>query len=65
MGEELTRRGYHAQIAREGNELNLFWHGEDGRQSIRVEEGGALRLTGTGAAWSAGVRARTARGSIR
>jgi bacillithiol synthase len=53
MGEDLARRGYHAQIAREGNELNLFWHGEDGRQAIRVEEGGALRLTGTGAAWSA------------
>ena len=50
-GEELVARGYHAQIAREGNELNLFWHGEDGRQAIRVEDG-ALRLTGTGATWS-------------
>lgn len=51
-GEELTSRGYHAQIAREGNELNLFWHGEDGRQSIRVE-GGELRATGTGMTWTA------------
>jgi len=52
-GEELVARGYHAQIAREGNELNLFWHGEDGRQPIRVEEGGTLRLTGTGSTWTA------------
>lgn len=51
-GEELAGRGYHAQIAREGNELNLFWHGEDGRQAIRVEPDGALRLTGTAAEWS-------------
>jgi bacillithiol biosynthesis cysteine-adding enzyme BshC len=51
-GEELTARGYHAQIAREGNELNLFWHGEDGRQSIRLE-GGELRATGTGKTWTA------------
>jgi bacillithiol biosynthesis cysteine-adding enzyme BshC len=52
-GEELTGRGYHAQIAREGNELNLFWHGEDGRQSIRVEKDGSLRLTGPGTTWTA------------
>jgi bacillithiol biosynthesis cysteine-adding enzyme BshC len=51
-GEELVARGYHAQIAREGNELNLFWHGEDGRQAIRLDEKGAVRLTATGAAWT-------------
>ena len=50
-GEELAARGYHAQIAREGNELNLFWHGEDGRQAVRVEDG-TLRLTGTGSSWT-------------
>ncbi len=47
VGEELVRRGYHAQIARAGNELNLFWHGE-AREAVRVEEDGALRLAVSG-----------------
>lgn len=47
VGEDLVRRGYHAQIARSGNELNLFWHG-DAREAIRVGENGSLRLTTSG-----------------
>jgi len=46
-GEELTRRGYHAQIARAGNELNLFWHQET-RDAIRVAEDGTLRVGAQG-----------------
>ncbi len=46
-GEELTRRGYHAQIARAGNELNLFWH-EEVREAVRVAEDGTLRLGARG-----------------
>ncbi|HEX7076926.1 MAG TPA: bacillithiol biosynthesis cysteine-adding enzyme BshC [Candidatus Eisenbacteria bacterium] len=42
-GEELARRGYHAQIARAGNELNLFWHARE-REAVRIAEGGAFRL---------------------
>lgn len=42
-GEALARRGYHAQIARTGNELNLFWHGRE-REAVRVAEGGGFRL---------------------
>jgi len=37
-GETLTAAGYHAQIARAGNELNLFWHG-DRREALRIVEG--------------------------
>jgi len=46
-GEELTRRGYHAQIARAGNELNLFWHQET-RDAIRVADDGTLRVGAKG-----------------
>jgi len=46
-GEELTRRGYHAQIARAGNELNLFWHQET-RDAVRVAEDGTLRVGSQG-----------------
>jgi bacillithiol synthase len=46
-GEELTRRGYHAQIARAGNELNFFWHQET-RDAIRVAEDGTLRVGAKG-----------------
>jgi len=46
-GEELTRRGYHAQIARAGNELNLFWH-EEVREAVRVGEDGTLRVGASG-----------------
>ncbi|MGE5175717.1 MAG: bacillithiol biosynthesis cysteine-adding enzyme BshC [Hyphomicrobiales bacterium] len=42
-GEALARAGYHAQIARAGNELNLFWHGRE-REAVRVAEGGGFRL---------------------
>lgn len=42
-GDELTKAGYHAQIARTGQELNLFWHGNV-REAIRVSEKGNLRL---------------------
>ncbi len=42
-GEELTKAGYHAQIARTGQELNLFWHGTV-REAIRVSGKSALRL---------------------
>jgi bacillithiol biosynthesis cysteine-adding enzyme BshC len=46
-GEELTRGGYHAQIARTGNELNLFWHQET-RDAVRVAEDGTLRVGAKG-----------------
>lgn len=46
-GEELARRGYHAQIARAGNELNLFWHTRE-REAVRIPEGGGYRLATSG-----------------
>lgn len=46
-GEALARAGYHAQIGRAGNELNLFWHGRE-REAVRVTDSGALRLAGSG-----------------
>src|SRR5678809_1074669 len=45
-GEELEKAGYHAQIARTGQELNLFLHG-DAREAIRVADG-KLRLVESG-----------------
>jgi len=50
-GEALVRRGYHAQIARAGNELNLFWHGGAEREAVRVDEDGAFRAAG-GQTWT-------------
>jgi len=41
-GEALAARGYHAQIARAGNELNLFYHGRE-REAVRVA-GAGFRL---------------------
>ncbi len=46
-GEALTARGYHAQISRTGDELNLFWH-ETVREAVRVGDDGALRLASSG-----------------
>jgi bacillithiol synthase len=46
-GEALERAGYHAQIARTGQELNLFWHGE-AREAVRVGGNGKLRLAESG-----------------
>ncbi len=46
-GEELARAGYHAQIARHGDELNLFWH-TGRREAIRVTADGRLRLVESG-----------------
>ncbi len=46
-GEELQAAGYHAQIARTGRELNLFWHGES-REALRISEKGTFRLAETG-----------------
>jgi bacillithiol synthase len=46
-GEALEKAGYHAQIGRAGNELNLFWHGRE-REAVRVTDSGALRLAGSG-----------------
>jgi bacillithiol biosynthesis cysteine-adding enzyme BshC len=37
-GVELEAAGYHAQITRGGNELNLFWHGAR-REALRVDDG--------------------------
>jgi bacillithiol biosynthesis cysteine-adding enzyme BshC len=51
-GEALARRGYHAQIARAGNELNLFWHGGAEREAVRVDEGGAFRAAVSGQRWT-------------
>ena len=45
-GEELEKAGYHAQIARTGQELNLFWHGTV-REAIRVS-GNTLKLGESG-----------------
>jgi len=44
-GEALVARGYHAQILRAGNELNLFLHRER-REPIRVGEDGLFHLAG-------------------
>lgn len=46
-GEALEKAGYHAQIGRAGNELNLFWHGRE-REAIRVTDAGAFRLAVSG-----------------
>lgn len=46
-GEALEAAGYHAQIGRVGNELNLFWHGRE-REAIRVTEAGTFRLAVSG-----------------
>jgi len=50
-GEALARRGYHAQIARAGNELNLFWHGGVEREAVRVDGDGSFRAAG-GQRWT-------------
>ncbi len=47
VGVELERKGYHAQIARAGDELNLFWHGER-REALRIAGDGAVRLAESG-----------------
>jgi len=49
-GAELVARGYHAQIARAGNELNLFWH-EERRESLRLHDG-AIHASEGGPTWS-------------
>jgi len=46
-GEELEKAGYHAQIARTGQELNLFWHGTV-REAIRVSGNAMLKLGESG-----------------
>jgi bacillithiol biosynthesis cysteine-adding enzyme BshC len=46
-GEELMAAGYHAQIARTGQELNLFWH-EETREALRLGRDGTLRLAESG-----------------
>jgi len=51
-GAELAARGYHAQIARSGNELNLFWH-EARRESLRLAEDGTIHASESGSSWSA------------
>jgi bacillithiol biosynthesis cysteine-adding enzyme BshC len=42
-GEALVAGGYHAQIVRTGNELNLFWHGRE-REAVRLTGPGSFRL---------------------
>lgn len=44
-GDALVARGYHAQITRAGNELNLFLHLER-REPIRMGEDGVFHLAG-------------------
>ena len=46
-GEELVAAGYHAQIARTGKELNLFWHREV-REALRLSADGTFRLAESG-----------------
>ena len=48
-GAELEAAGYHAQITRTGQELNLFWHGEI-REALRLSGDGTLRLAESGRA---------------
>lgn len=50
-GAELVARGYHAQIARAGNELNLFWH-EERREALRLA-GKEIHATEGGPTWNA------------
>ncbi|HET9951210.1 MAG TPA: bacillithiol biosynthesis cysteine-adding enzyme BshC [Candidatus Eisenbacteria bacterium] len=50
-GAELVARGYHAQIDRHGNELNLFWH-EARREPLRLADDGSIHATGSGTTWS-------------
>lgn len=47
VGEALVQAGYHAQIARGGDELNLFWHGER-REAIRIGKDGRFHLHDSG-----------------
>jgi len=47
VGQALIAAGYHAQIARTGQELNLFWHGEI-REALRLGRDGTLRLAESG-----------------
>ena len=47
VGVALEGKGYHAQIARSGEELNLFWHGER-REALRVSGDGGFRLAESG-----------------
>jgi bacillithiol biosynthesis cysteine-adding enzyme BshC len=47
VGEALVEAGYHAQIARGGDELNLFWHGAH-REAIRITPDRRLRLHESG-----------------
>ncbi|HET7904061.1 MAG TPA: bacillithiol biosynthesis cysteine-adding enzyme BshC, partial [Candidatus Eisenbacteria bacterium] len=49
-GETLVAQGYHHQIARAGNELNLFWHGTR-REALRVA-GGTIRAADGGDSWT-------------
>jgi len=51
-GEALEKAGYHAQIGRGGNELNLFWHARE-REAVRVTDSGAFRLMTSGQELSA------------
>src|SRR5207249_3143290 len=46
-GEELVAAGYHAQIARTGKEINLFWHREV-REALRLAADGTFRLAESG-----------------
>ncbi len=46
-GESLAAAGYHAQIARTGQELNLFLHGEV-REALRLSGDGTFRLAESG-----------------
>jgi len=46
-GAELVAAGYHAQIARTGQELNLFLHG-DLREALRLSADGTFRLAESG-----------------
>ena len=49
-GVELVARGYHAQISRAGNELNLFWH-EERRESLRLHDDGTIHASEGGPTW--------------
>jgi bacillithiol biosynthesis cysteine-adding enzyme BshC len=51
-GTGLVARGYHAQIARAGNELNLFWH-EGRRESLRLHDG-SIQASEGGPRWRPG-----------
>lgn len=60
-GAVLVGRGYHAQIDRHGNELNLFWH-EARREPLRLADDGTIHASGSGTTWTPAAFLESLRG---